>query len=302
MTRLTLVAGFLGAGKTTLMKRLIAHHQGGKLRVIVNEFGRHGMDGTLLRELGAAVSEINDGSIFCACRVKEFEDALKTAVLEGADRVLVESSGFSDPVSIRGIIQSIPGLAYQGCVTLAGADSVLKVSQTSRIASRQLGIADLILLNRCDRVSEEQKAEALRFLKERYPLTRILPTVQAEIDPGLLDALAPTDAPTEAPHARDLSLRKLSLTISPDTDPRSLEGILRLVAEESLRVKGILRLHDGPYLVDCVGPAVSLLPHAGKPEDAGSALTVLASASAGLDGALDAARRLYGHFLLEVTE
>ena len=302
MTGLILVAGFLGAGKTTLMKRMIRHYQDKKLRVIVNEFGREGTDGALLRQLGSAVREICDGSIFCACRVKEFEDALTSAAAEEADLVLVESSGFSDPVSIRSIINSLDGLLYKGCVTLAGADSIRKVSVTSRIVSRQLGISDLILLNRCDCVEKSELTAVQEFLKRRYPLTPIVPAVRSEIDMTLIDRLVPSDGQTDIPHARDLTLRKITIRISPEMNRQSLTAFIRLFAEDSLRVKGIIQLQDGVFLADCVGPFVNVSTAAGFKGEAGSSLNVLASAAMDLDGSLKAACAMYQSFIREVIE
>jgi G3E family GTPase len=302
LTGLILVAGFLGAGKTTLMKRMIRHYQDKKLRVIVNEFGRQGTDGALLRELGSAVSEICDGSIFCACRVKEFEDALKNAVSEKADMVLVESSGFSDPVSIRSIINSLHGLKYKGCVTLAGADSVKKVSETSRIVSRQLGISDLIVLNRCDCVEKFEQDGVQDFLKIRYPFTPIVPTVQSEINMALIDGLVPKDSLTESPHARDLALRKITIRISPEMSSRSLTDFIRLFAEDSLRIKGLIQLRDGVFLTDCVGPYVQVSAYEGLQGKAADSLNVLASTAMDLDGSLKAACAVYQSFIREVIE
>ena len=73
---LYLITGFLGAGKTTFLKNFARQFAGRRLRLIINEFGRVGVDGTLLRELDAALDEISNGSIFCACRLDQFEAAL----------------------------------------------------------------------------------------------------------------------------------------------------------------------------------------------------------------------------------
>lgn len=76
---LYLITGFLGAGKTTFLKNFARQFAGRRLRLIINEFGRAGVDGTLLRELDAALDEISNGSIFCACRLDQFEAALEQA-------------------------------------------------------------------------------------------------------------------------------------------------------------------------------------------------------------------------------
>lgn len=300
MTELILLAGFLGAGKTTLMKRLIAYYQDKKLLVIVNEFGRRGSDGTLLRALTDAVTEICDGSIFCACRVQEFEDAIKDAVTSQVEMVLVESSGFSDPVSIRTIIDGIEGLHYKGCVTLAGADSINKVINTSRIVTRQLSVSDLILLNRIDTVSEAEQTETLGMLAARYPLTPILPVTMSQVDLALIDTLRPSYDDNAPIHDRDISLRKLLLRVSQQVPCAALTAMIRLFAEDSLRVKGIVKTKDGSTLVDCIGAMVQVSPYTGSPDNASDALNVLASDVADVDKGIRLAQTMYPQYLLEV--
>ena len=100
MTKLLLVTGFLGAGKTTFLKRLINHFSNMRLHVIVNEFGAAGVDGHLLREMQVAVDEISNGSIFCSCRWDKFEETLASALKTEPDLILVEASGLSDRKSV----------------------------------------------------------------------------------------------------------------------------------------------------------------------------------------------------------
>jgi G3E family GTPase len=102
MTRLYLITGFLGAGKTTFLKKF-ALLAGGRLSIIVNEFGRENIDERLLAKLNARLAGVAGGSIFCTCRLDQFENALLEA-LEGApDAILVETSGLSDPTAIRDV-------------------------------------------------------------------------------------------------------------------------------------------------------------------------------------------------------
>ena len=88
MVKLYLITGFLGAGKTTLLKNLIKQLSGVRLKIIVNEFGREGIDGALLRETGAEVEEINSGSIFCSCRLDKFEEMLKKVIAQSPELIL----------------------------------------------------------------------------------------------------------------------------------------------------------------------------------------------------------------------
>ncbi len=293
MAELLLVTGFLGAGKTTLLERLIRLKSDRKLRVIVNEFGREGTDGQLLRALGAAVEEISNGSIFCVCRLHEFEEALRAAAADGAEGILVEASGFSDPVPIRSITGRVPGILYSGCVSVADAANVHKLLSSSRVCVRQLGISGLILLNKTDLVTRERVRETLRALALRFPMASVRPTVRAQIEPAWLAALRPGGGAEELPHQRDVSLQKAFVRVSPELDSRALKGFLSLFAEDTLRVKGVVALRDGLFRADCVGAWVGLEPAPGLSPSPENGLVVLAGEGPSLKEILEDAAALH---------
>ena len=93
MSRLYLVTGFLGAGKTTFLKRFLRLFAGQKIQLIVNEFGKEGVDGALLADLGAYLQEISGGSVFCSCRLDQFEKVLRESSHLNADVILVLKDG-----------------------------------------------------------------------------------------------------------------------------------------------------------------------------------------------------------------
>ncbi len=80
MAKLYLITGFLGTGKTTFLKKFIWQFDRQKTHIIVNEYGKEGVDGQLLKELGTTLDEINNGSIFCSCRLDKFEEILENAL------------------------------------------------------------------------------------------------------------------------------------------------------------------------------------------------------------------------------
>ena len=88
MSRLYLITGFLGAGKTTFLKQFMKQFSSERMHIIVNEFGKEGIDGELLSELGIALDEINNGSIFCSCRLDKFENVLQQ-VFQVSDLLLL---------------------------------------------------------------------------------------------------------------------------------------------------------------------------------------------------------------------
>ena len=118
-----LITGFLGAGKTTFIKNILRAFQRQKTYLIINEFGKEGIDGALLQELGSTISEINNGSIFCVCRLDKFEQSLDEAVRESPDIILVEASGLADPTNIRKIMaqDKYAAIDYRGGICLVDA-------------------------------------------------------------------------------------------------------------------------------------------------------------------------------------
>ena len=115
MSKLYLITGFLGAGKTTFLKNFIRLFEGKRMHIIVNEYGKEGIDGQLLKELGTVLDEINNGSIFCSCRLDKFEEVPQKALLGKPDVIIIEASGLSNPTNVRKIMgqkEKFPGLRY----------------------------------------------------------------------------------------------------------------------------------------------------------------------------------------------
>ena len=115
MSKLYLVTGFLGAGKTTFLKNFIHMFDGQRLHVIVNEYGKEGIDGKVLQEVGTVLDEINNGSIFCSCRLDKFEEVLQKALESKPEVIIIEASGLSNPTNVRKIMaqeEKFPGLEY----------------------------------------------------------------------------------------------------------------------------------------------------------------------------------------------
>ena len=258
---LFLITGFLGAGKTTLIKELIGYFSDRKLYLIINEFGREGIDGALLSELGAAVDEICNGSIFCTCRIDQFEESLEKAVQDSPDVILVEASGLSDPTNIYKILsqERYSGINYRGGICLTDATRLHKVYDTARVVKKQISISDLILLNKTDKASPERIENARSLISEANNEAAVYPTTFGHIEPEMLkDLRLLRKEASEAENRVDLTQQKYLISVSREMNKRQIESFLSLIAEDTYRIKGILDLADGVYLVDCVGSFVKV--------------------------------------------
>lgn len=180
MIDIYLVTGFLGSGKTTLMKNLIQVFRNDKVALIVNEFGQEGVDGAVLEKEGMVIEQIVDGSIFCVCRSDMFIDAILKTGEMGIDCLLVESSGLANPFGmheVTGMLQKLsPDMFhYSGSICVIDAKHFTKLSDVVPVLIEQVQGADLLLINKTDLSTPEtvEKVEkAIRRLNDVAPIIR----------------------------------------------------------------------------------------------------------------------------------
>lgn len=281
MSRLYLITGFLGAGKTTFLKNFIRLFAGQKIQLIVNEFGQEGIDGVLLSELNAYLNEISGGSVFCSCRLDQFEKVLRQSADVNADVILVEASGLSDPTGVRKLFSQtdrFPHIDYRGAVCLIDSVRFPKVYETSRICVKQLASSDVAVVNKIDRAREEQLAKTISLIRGQRPDIPIIKTAYGELNADILELLdqALSRPEKDMPLTADLTLRKMLVEVSSSITPYELQKFIEMFLEVTYRVKGFIQTSDGMYLVDCVGNIVNLTPYAGKvPEDKVGKLVIL---------------------------
>lgn len=266
MIQLYLITGFLGAGKTTFLKNMIGLFPGKKLKVIVNEFGKEGVDGELLNNAGVQVDEINNGSIFCSCRLDKFEEVLLKTVQEVPDVILVEASGLSDPTNIEKILRQsdkFSSLEYKGSICLVDAVNFVKVFETARVCKMQLAVSNIVLINKTDLASEEQIEQLEQLITRQAPRAaihqtsfgKVLPEwLQAEIQPAKQEGGA-------AYHLKDVGLQKRMIVLKDTMSYYQLEKFLKMFVEDTYRVKGFVCLEGKMSLVDCVGPSIAITPY-----------------------------------------
>ncbi len=253
-----LITGFLGAGKTTFLKNLVRLFADKKIYLIINEFGSQGVDGELVRELGMAMAEINNGSIFCACRLDKFEAELHSAVAAKPDVIITEASGLADPTNVRKVLKDFPEINYKGAVCLADAVRLIKVFSTAEVSRRQLAVSSLILLNKIDIATEEQAQKTIELIKEANPAAIIQPTTFGEIKPEWLDMLSPEIDLDEVLCSPDITLQKMTLQINPEITEEQLIRCVNFLTECTYRIKGFVATADGGRFVDCTGPQISI--------------------------------------------
>ena len=188
MTKIDIVSGFLGAGKTTLIKKLLAEaFQGEKLVLIENEFGEISIDGGFLKESGVQISEMSSGCICCSL-VGDFNKALKDVHQQFApDRILIEPSGvgkLSDViVAVENTVKDVPDMKLNSFVTVADATKVkVYMKNFGEFYNNQIESAGTIILSRTQKLNPEKLEAAVALLREKNPNAAILTTPWDELD------------------------------------------------------------------------------------------------------------------------
>ena len=188
MTKIDIISGFLGAGKTTLIKKLLAEaYQGEKLVLIENEFGEISIDGGFLKDSGVQVSEMSSGCICCSL-VGDFNKALKEVHEKfQPDRILIEPSGvgkLSDViVAVENTVKDVPDMKLNSFVTVADAGKVkVYMKNFGEFYNNQIESAGTVILSRTQKLSQEKLEAAAALLREKNPTAAIITTPWDQID------------------------------------------------------------------------------------------------------------------------
>ena len=188
----TVVTGFLGAGKTTLINRILTERHGRRLAVIVNEFGEVSIDGQLVvHDEQAELLEFNNGCLCCTVRGDLVETLDRLQRRAGTlDGILIETTGLADPAPVASTFfvsdEVKANIRLDAFVTVVDAVNLEANLDQCDEAVEQVAFSDIVLINKMDLVSPEQAAAAEARVRRLNPLAAIHRTVNAEVDVGLV--------------------------------------------------------------------------------------------------------------------
>ena len=180
MTKIDIYSGFLGAGKTTLIKKLIAEgYKGQKLVLIENEFGEIGIDGGFLQDAGINITEMNSGCICCSL-VGDFGKALEKVISEyHPDRVIIEPSGVGKLSDVIGAVKKVVGHDVELGYTVAVADAnkvKVYMKNFGEFYNNQIETASTIILSRTTGITEKKLDTALELIRQHNDHATIVTT------------------------------------------------------------------------------------------------------------------------------
>ena len=193
MTKIDIFSGFLGAGKTTLIKKLINEaYKGEKLVLIENEFGEIGIDGGFMQDAGIEVNEMNSGCICCSL-VGDFAEALKKVLEEYApDRILIEPSGVGKLSDVIRAVQGVTGkdvILNSYCTVADAKKCKMYMKNFGEFYNDQIENASCIILSHTASLSEDKLAECVELLREHNKEAQIITTDWDELDGGAILAV-----------------------------------------------------------------------------------------------------------------
>jgi len=261
-TPITILTGFLGSGKTTLLNRLVQQPSMRDAFVLVNEVGDVSVDHHLVEEISERLAVLPSGCVCCAVRGDLVDVLADEALLEGRRQVVIETSGLADPTPLVATIlrsRELRERFHLGSVMVAldatrGRETVERYPE----AAKQLALADLVVITKCDQVDEDGVRAAEEFARSAAPEARVLHASDGVIRESPRDAPSRHVSPPSSEHTHTHGIRTFTI----ESDVRAafpsfaawLAVMSQFHGERLLRLKGLLRVddHDDPVVVQSV--------------------------------------------------
>lgn len=202
MTKVNIISGFLGAGKTTLIKKLLAGggFGGEKLVLLENEYGEVGVDGAFMKNTGIQITELNSGCICCTL-AGDFHDALIDLIDKyHPDRVIIEPSGVGKLSEVRNVIaglaREVEGISLEACATVCDVNRARVYARNfGEFFTDQIASAECVILSRTQMTTPEKLEKTIELIHSINPEARIVTTPWEELDAATLLNAITADKP-----------------------------------------------------------------------------------------------------------
>lgn len=261
----TVVNGFLGSGKTTIISNLIDFLTSKNQKVIYvkNEIGDQDLDAKIMRGKNIISKELLNGCICCTL-VGPFISAIdEIAQTYSPDRIIIESAGSADPASIALMVENHPQLDRDGVLVVIDVVNFNNFEKIDHVSQRQTEFTDLIIFNKVEQVDLARKKQVVGYVRELNEHAPIVETTQGRINPELVFGLAKSDLNElinqqehtnghNAHHEQDDQIDAFTYKNSKIFDEKVLLNYLQTLPKNILRIKGVIQTQAGFKVLNCV--------------------------------------------------
>lgn len=265
MTKLYVLTGFLGSGKTTILLKILEELKGKKVGVIQNEFGKLGIDGEILKNDDIQMVEINKGSIFCSCLKLNFVKALTEMAQQDFEYLFVESSGLGDPSNVEEILNVVKETSgkefdFAGVICLVDAVNFLDQIGDLETVDRQLKHCHMAVVTKVDLADKNRVEEIENKIQEINPVCKMEYSENGSLDLHFLqeDLMQYRWAECEdTTNSVETKPKTLFMNCNEPIGREKLEAFAAFINQSTYRIKGFVELaEEGWKQVDVVGARI----------------------------------------------
>ncbi|MEM4310794.1 MAG: GTP-binding protein [Nitrososphaerales archaeon] len=251
----SIIAGYLGSGKTTFLKRVLEKVENKRLAIILNEFGELQLEGKLIKGKNVNMVELGGGCVCCSL-AGEFEFAVREIISTvKPDMILVEATGIAEPDSLASLFQqSLQEVSLDSIITIVDAYAMVKYPSLGHTGRVQIEMADVIIINKVDLVNEDEVKEVERRVREINSRAIIMRAIRCDVDINLILGLKMDRYFKFEEHEKHVIEEDLlSFKAQGKFDREKFEEFLGSLPEEVYRMKGSVIFKDGgSYFVNYV--------------------------------------------------
>ncbi len=270
MIKLVLLTGFLGTGKTTLLRQLLEQFSNEKIGVLLNEFGQISIDGILIENKAILTKELNNGSIFCSCIKENFLRSLVELSAEDIDYLFIEASGLADPSNLPQILGVVNALAanrydYNGSVCVVDAENFLDYYDMLPALHRQVAYSGSILVNKADLAEDSLLSDVLEKLISINPAALIQVTTFCQADYHMLfsELKVLEHIDQETSNTLESRPKTIMLTAEEVLPAACLKKLMTELNEFAYRIKGFAKTDAGIIYISGVRNRLEIEPWKG---------------------------------------
>lgn len=252
-TPIAIISGYLGSGKTTLLKRIIENLDR-KFAILMNEFGEVSIDTQIIKGKNIDIQELTGGCVCCSL-TGEFEFAIKEIIQKySPEIIIVETTGVAEPDAIVfDVEENLPQVKLDTVIIVVDADSFVRFPNIGKVGEAQIEVADVVLLNKTDLVTESQIEEIENKIQEINSKAHIFKTKRCEIDIDLLFSLEIEHRNKKIHKNQERTkMESVVLEANKKLTKNQLENFLKNLPKEVYRLKGFVNLEGKSVLVNYV--------------------------------------------------